>query len=91
MGRAAVSVAAEEMVALQRQHHPHLCPFQARKILESVHRNMEFICTVTARHSLESLLFLLIKWRPKDTVMSLLKITPSCDRYQPRQPWGLVP
>ncbi|XP_069633877.1 maestro heat-like repeat-containing protein family member 7 [Haliaeetus albicilla] len=51
----------------------------ARKILESVHRNMEFICTVTARHSLESLLFLLIKWRPKDTVMSLLKITPSCD------------
>ncbi|XP_029862371.1 maestro heat-like repeat-containing protein family member 7 [Aquila chrysaetos chrysaetos] len=50
-----------------------------QKILECVHRNMEFICTVTARHSLESLLFLLIKWCPKDTVMSLLKITPSCD------------
>ncbi|KAM9612014.1 maestro heat-like repeat-containing protein family member 7 [Morphnus guianensis] len=50
-----------------------------QKILECVHGNMEFICTVTARHSLESLLFLLIKRCPKDTVMSLLKIAPSCD------------
>ena len=93
MGRAAVSVAAWEMAALQWQHHPHLCPppLQVPKIMRCIHRNMEYIRTEPARHSLDSLLLLLTKWCPRGAVRSLLKISPACDRYCPDSLEGLFP
>lgn len=85
-GRAAVSVAAWEMAALQWQHCPQPCPLQVPKIVRSIHKNVECVRTEPARHSLDSLLLLLTKWCPREVVRSLLKISPTCDRYWPRQP-----
>ncbi|KAK4805598.1 LOW QUALITY PROTEIN: hypothetical protein QYF61_016448 [Mycteria americana] len=86
MGRAAVSVAAWAMAALQWQHPPHPCPLQVPKIMRSIHINVERIRTEPARHSLVALLLLLTKRCPREAVRSLLKISPTCDRYWPRQP-----
>ncbi|XP_050770338.1 uncharacterized protein LOC127028673 [Gymnogyps californianus] len=49
------------------------------KIMRYIHRNMEYIHTEPARHSLDSLLLLLTKWCPRGVVRSLLKISPTCD------------
>ncbi|KAK4805597.1 hypothetical protein QYF61_016447 [Mycteria americana] len=83
MGRAAVSVAAWAMAALQWQHPPHPCPLQVPKIMRSIHINVERIRTEPARHSLVALLLLLTKRCPREAVRSLLKISPTCDRYWP--------
>ncbi|XP_071586978.1 uncharacterized protein [Heliangelus exortis] len=79
MGRAAVAVAAEEMVALQWQHHSHPCPLQAHEVLRCIHSTVEHVCSEPARHSLRSLLRVLAERFPEDTVRSLLRISPHCD------------
>lgn len=74
------------LAVLQWQHHPHLCPLQVPKIVRSIHKNVECTCMEPARHSLDSFLLLLTEWRPREVVRSLMKISPACDRYWPRQP-----
>ncbi|KAK4809451.1 hypothetical protein QYF61_014794 [Mycteria americana] len=81
MGRAAVSEAAEEMAALQWQHHPHLCALQVPNIMRCIYENMECIGMASARHSLDLLLLLMTDQCPREVVTSLLKLSPSCDRY----------
>lgn len=78
MGRA-----AEEMAALQCQHHPHLCPLQVPKITSCIHKNLGCINTESARQSVESLLLLMTDRYPIQVVTSLLKLSPSADRYWP--------
>lgn len=80
MGRASVSEAAEEMTALQWQHHPHLGVLQVPNIVKCIYDNMECICTASARHSLDLLLLLLADQWPEEVVTSLWKLCP-CDRY----------
>ena len=66
-------------------------PLQVPKIMRYIHRNMEYIRTEPARHSLDSLLLLLTKWCPRGVVRSLLKISPTCDRYCPDSLEGFFP
>ncbi|XP_042653750.1 maestro heat-like repeat-containing protein family member 7 isoform X1 [Tyto alba] len=49
------------------------------KVTRSIHRTVERIQSEPARHSLDSLLLLLIKWCSEEVVGSLLKISPACD------------
>ena len=78
MGRA-----AEEMAALQWQHHPHLCPLQVPSIVGCIHESLEYTSTVSARVSLDALLILLACEYPRELVFSMLIRVPLCDRYQP--------
>lgn len=81
MDRAAVSEAAEERAALQWQHHPHPCAIQVPNIVRCIYENVEHIHTASARHSLDLLLLLMTEQCPMEVVTSLLKLSPSCDRY----------
>ena len=81
MGRA-----AEEMAALQWQHHPHLCPLQVPKIMKCMHENLECINRESARQSVQSLLLLLTDQYTTQVVVSLLKFSPPGDRYWPQKP-----
>ena len=81
MARPALSEAAEEMAALQWQHHPHLCALQVPNIVRGIYEKMECIRTASARHSLDLLLLLMTDQCPREVVTSLLKLSPSsCDR-----------
>ncbi|XP_071585006.1 maestro heat-like repeat-containing protein family member 7 [Heliangelus exortis] len=52
----------------------------AEAILRGIHSTLQRVPRVTARHSLESLLWLLAERSPEDTVRTLLRISPECDR-----------
>ena len=78
--------AAEEMAALQWQHHPHLCPLQVPKIMTCIHKNLERINMKSAQQSMESLLPLLTDQDPMEVVLSLLKFSPPGNRYWPQKP-----
>ncbi|XP_074665951.1 uncharacterized protein LOC141916925 isoform X2 [Strix aluco] len=49
------------------------------EVLRCIHTNVEQIRAEPARRSLDSLLLLLTKWRPREVVRSLLVISPTCD------------
>ncbi|XP_063215001.1 tensin-2-like [Chroicocephalus ridibundus] len=51
------------------------------KFMTYIHKNVECIRTEPARRSLDSLLLLMTHWYPGEVVRSLLKISPTCDRY----------
>ncbi|KAM9374941.1 maestro heat-like repeat-containing protein family member 7 [Phaethornis superciliosus] len=52
---------------------------KAEKILRSIHRSVEGMCSEAAHFILRSVLGLLSECCPKETVESLLRISPSCD------------
>lgn len=69
----------------QRQLHSSgstiLCALQVPKIVRCIYENMECIHTVSVRHSLALLLLVMTDQCPREVVTSLLKLSPSCDRY----------
>ncbi|XP_071585409.1 maestro heat-like repeat-containing protein family member 7 isoform X2 [Heliangelus exortis] len=52
----------------------------AEEILRGIHSTLQRVPKMTAQQSLESLLWLLAERSPEDTVRTLLKISPECDR-----------
>ncbi|KAK4809423.1 hypothetical protein QYF61_019995 [Mycteria americana] len=50
-------------------------------IMRCIYENMECIGMASARHSLDLLLLLMTDQCPREVVTSLLKLSPSCDRY----------
>ncbi|XP_026719269.1 uncharacterized protein LOC113488367 [Athene cunicularia] len=49
------------------------------KVLRGIHKIVEHIHAELARHSLDLLLLLLLRWRPREVVRTLLDISPTCD------------
>ncbi|XP_074786968.1 uncharacterized protein LOC141972830 [Athene noctua] len=50
------------------------------EIMRYIHKYVEHVRTEPARKSLDSLLLVLTDWSPRETVRSLLRISPTCDR-----------
>lgn len=81
MGRAAISAAAEEMAAVWWQHHPHSCALQVPIIMSCIYTNVQHISAASARDSLDLLLLSMAEQYPTEMIVSLVDISPSCERY----------
>lgn len=75
--------AAEDIAALQWQHHSHLCPLQVQKILTCIYDSVQGIQKLAIQHCFDSLLMKMADEYPEEVVTTLLNIAPQGDRYWP--------